>query len=147
MHPICIDNNIDNNIDNKKKSIDEYDNKNNYFLNCFKKKDSKIFPFFEFNDNSIYIRIYHYKSNKFLKYYNNKKYNKIIEIDIKYINNFEINKKDIISKFITDSITKILKSNYVPKVIETISENLTILVLEKICGIYEINKKLNTIIE
>ena len=67
MHPICIDNNIDNNIDNKKKSIDEYDNKNNYFLNCFKKKDSKIFPFFEFDDNSIYIRIYHYKSNKFLK--------------------------------------------------------------------------------
>jgi hypothetical protein len=63
------------------------------------------------------------------------------------INNFEINKEHIISYFIKESITEILKSNYVPKVIDTISMDLKMLVLEKIYEIYEINKKLNTIIE
>jgi len=41
--------------------------------------------FFEFNDNSIYIRIYNYNSNKFFKYYTSSMYNKIIDIDIKDI--------------------------------------------------------------
>jgi hypothetical protein len=130
-------------IDNSNKS----ENKNNYFINCFKKKESKVFPFFEFNDNSIYIRIYNYNSNKFFKYYTSSMYNKIIDIDIKDINSFEIDKKDIILYFIKDSITKILKSNYVHNVIETISNNLTLLILEEIYKTCDINKKLTTIIE
>ena len=140
MNPIFIDNSNKKNNNTENKS-------ENYFLNCFKKKDSKIFPFFEYNDNSIYIRIYNYSSNIFFKYCNDKKYNKIIDIDIKDINSFEMNKKDTISKFITDSITKILKNNYVPKVIETISNNLTLLVLEEINKTYKINKQLCKIIE
>ena len=140
MNPIFIDNSNKKNNNTENKS-------ENYFLNCFKKKDSTIFPFFEYNDNSIYIRIYNYSSNIFFKYCNDKKYNKIIDIDIKDINSFEMNKKDTISKFITDSITKILKNNYVPKVIETISEKITLLILEEIYKTYEINKKLSTIIE
>ena len=113
----------------------------------FKKKDSKIFPFFEYNDNSIYIRIYHYNSNRFFKYYTSSMYNKIIDIDIKDINNFEVDKKDIISDFIKDSIIKILENNYVYKVIDNISNNLTLLVLEEIYKTYKINKQLCTIIE
>ena len=133
-------------IDNSNKE-NKSENKKSCFLNCFKKKDSKIFPFFEYNDNSIYIRIYNYNSNIFFKYYTSSMYNKIIDIDIKDINSFKIDKKDIISYFIKDSITKILKSNYVHNVIETISNNLTLLILEEIYKTCEINKKLTTIIE
>jgi hypothetical protein len=56
MNSICIDNNI---IDNNKSFIDENDNKNSCFLSCFNKKESKIYPFYEFNDNCVYIKIYH----------------------------------------------------------------------------------------
>jgi hypothetical protein len=143
MNSIFIDNSNKENNNTENKS----ENKKSCFLNCFKKKDSKIFPFFEYNDNSIYIRIYNYNSNIFFKYCNDKKYNKIINIDIKDINSFEMNKKDTISKFITDSITKILKKNYVPKVIETISEKITLLILEEIYEKYKVNKQLSTIIE
>jgi hypothetical protein len=147
MNSIFIDNSNKENNNTENKSENKSENKKNCFLNCFKKKDLKIFPFFEYNDNSIYIRIYNYSSNNFFKYCNDKKYNKIIDIDIKDINSFEMNKKDTLSKFITDSITKILKNNYVPKVIETISEKITLLILEEIYKTYEINKKLSTIIE
>jgi hypothetical protein len=147
MNPIFIDNNINNNIiDNKNKlSIDESNNKNNC-LSCFNKKESKIYPFSEFINNCVYIRIYYYNSYKFLKYYNNKKYYKIIDIEVKDIESFDFEIKDIILEFITNCITKILENNNISK-IESISNNLTILVLEKIYEIYKINKKLNTIIE
>jgi L-cysteine desulfidase len=134
-------------IDNSNKENNNTQNKNNCFLNCFKKKDSKIFPFFEYNDNIIYIRIYHYNSNKFFKYYTNSMYNKIIDIDIKDVKSFEIDKNDGISAFIKDSITKILGSNYVPKVINTISNDLILLILEEIYEKYKVNKELSTIIE
>jgi hypothetical protein len=140
MNPIFIDNSNKENNNTQNKS-------ENCLLNCFKKKDSKIFPFFEYNDNSIYIRIYHYNSNRFFKYYTSSMYNKIIDIDIKDINNFEVDKKDIISDFIKDSIIKILENNYVYKVIDNISNNLTLLVLEEIYKTYKINKQLCTIIE
>ncbi len=148
MNPIFIDNNINNNIiDNKNNtSIDGSDNKNSCFLSCFNKKESKIYPFYEFNDNCVYIKIYHYNSYKFLKYYNNKKYYKIIDIEIKDIKSFDFEIKDTILEFITSCITKILENNNISK-IDCISNNLTILVLEKIYEIYKINKKLNTIIE
>ena len=137
-------------IDKENKTENKSENKNNCFFNCFRKKELKIIPFFEYNDNSIYIRIYHYNSNKFFKYYTKSMYNKIIDIDVKDINNFEIDnidKKTIISDFIKDSITIILKSNYVINVIDSISNNLILLVLEKIYDTYKINKQLNTITE
>jgi hypothetical protein len=140
MYPICIEN---TNIDNKNKSIDENNNKNNCFQSCFKKKENKIYPFYDFIDNFVNIKIYHYNTAKFLKYYNNKKYYKIIEVDIKDINNFDIYVKDVILDFITECITKILERYNISK-INSISNNLTIFVFEKI---YETHKKLNTITE
>ena len=147
MHSICID---DKNIDNKEKSIDENNNNNNNcFQCCFKKKENKIYPFYDFIDNCVNIKIYHYYNDKFMKYYNNKKYYKIIDIDIKDINKFDIYVKDVILDFITECITKILERCSTSK-INSISNNLTIFVLEKIYETYEIyetNKTLNTITE
>ena len=133
MYPICID--------DKNKSIDDYNNKNNCFLSCFKKKEVKICPFSEFIDNCVYIKIYHHNQDKFLKYYNNKKYYKIIDIQIKNINSFDFDIKDIILEFITKCIIKIFENSNVSK-IECISNNLTILVLEKIYEVYKMDNKL-----
>ena len=149
MHSICIDH---KNIDNKNKSIDENNNKNNYFQCCLKKKENKIYPFYDFIDNCVNIKIYHYNTATFLKYYNNKKYYKIIDIDIKDINSFDIYIKDVILHFITECITQILERYSISK-INSISNNLTIFVLEKIYETYErnetnkTNKTLNTITE
>jgi hypothetical protein len=147
MHSICIN---DKNIDNKNKSIDENNNKNNCFQCCLKKKENKIYPFYDFIDDFVNIKIYHYNTTTFLKYYNNKKYYKIIDIDIKDINSFDIYIKDVILNFITECITKILEERCNISKINSISNNLTIFVLEKIYEVYEIyetNKKLNTITE
>ena len=72
---------------------------------------------------------------------------KFLHLGVLNVQRCKIDKKDIISYFIKDSITKILKSNYVHNVIETISNNLTLLILEEIYKTCEINKKLTTIIE
>ena len=133
MYPICID--------DKNKSIDDYNNKNNYFQCCLKKKENKIYPFYDFIDNFVNIKIYHYNTATFLKYYNNKKYYKIIDIQIKNINSFDFDIKDIILEFITKCIIKIFENSNVSK-IECISNNLTILVLEKIYEVYKMDNKL-----
>lgn len=152
--------NIDNtnilNEDSKEEQQIEHNNK--CFLFCFRNnnkedieqinenKKNKIYPFLEFDDNCVNIKIYQYNQNKFLRYYNNCKYHKIIDIDVKNINNFDFDTQDLINNFINTSISKILDKNNKYK-IDSISNNLSLQVFQKIHDVYKIIKQLNPISE
>ena len=144
------------NEDSKEEQQIQHNNK--CFLFCFRNnnkedieqinenKKNKIYPFLEFDDNCINIKIYQYNQNKFLRYYNNCKYHKIIDIDVKNINNFDFDTQDLINNFINTSISKILDKNNKSK-IDSISNNLSLQVFQKIHNVYKIVKQLNPISE
>ena len=148
--------NIDNtNILNEdSKEEQQIEHNNICFLFCFRnnKKEieeinkNKIYPFLEFDDNCINIKIYQYNKTKFLRYYNNCKYHKIIDINVKNINNFDFDTQDLINNFINTSISKILDKNNKSK-IDSISNNLSLQVFQKIHNVYKIVKQLNPISE
>jgi hypothetical protein len=153
-----IDNiNILNEDSKEEQQIDKQEN-NICFLFCFKNnnkedikiinenKKNKIYPFLEYDDNCVNIKIYQYNETKFLKYYNNSKYHKIIDIDVKNINNFNFDTQDLINNFIKTSISKILDKNNKSK-IYSISNNLSLQVFQKIHDVYKIVKQLNPISE
>jgi hypothetical protein len=157
--------NIDNtnilNEDSKEEQQIYKQENNKCFLFCFqnnnkedkeyieeinKNKKNKIYPFLEFDDNCVNIKIYQYNQTKFLRYYNNCKYNKIIDIDVKNINNFDFDTQDLINNFIKTCISKILDKNNESKII-SISNNLSLQVFQKIHDVYKIVKQLNPISE
>jgi hypothetical protein len=156
---VGIENINNTNILNEDSKEEQQIEENNIcFLFCFRnnnKKDieeinenkkNKIYPFLEFDDNCVNIKIYQYNQTKFLKYYNNSRYYKIIDIDVKNINNFNFDTQDLINNFINISISKILDKNNKSNIV-SISNNLSLQVFQKIHDVYKIVKQLNPISE
>jgi len=134
-----------NNNQEDKKDIEDKENKEG-IEEINRNNRNKIYPFLEFDDNCVNIKIYQYNQTKFLRYYNNCKYSKIIDIDVKNINNFNFDTQDLINNFINTCIIKILDKNNKSK-IDSISNNLSLQVFQKIHDVYKIVKQLNPISE
>ena len=76
-----------------------------------------IYPIYELCDTDFYIRIYGFKSSKFLKYYTKINYNKIISITIyNFIdNNFKYNLEKSIYIFTLKTVSQILEGDIYAK--------------------------------